>query len=252
MITSREKSNGGRASNKRQRRQSMASNGANDTVVAAKDASSQPQNSVQMDPNCAFCQGTTEKGQHGSPEVLLGCAECGSSGELSTRAKTESRILQACMSEQSRHRRATRLTCSTPRRCAGHPSCMRWGRNTRKVAVAQEYDWRCMECKTCEICKGNDVSVRCVSERERERQSADQVRAHTPRMRSCSAIDATEAGTCTALIHPSPSLRKVSSGASRFLCLVLTSTKRTPPQVNGSAQLASNSAITFRVCSRTA
>lgn len=44
---------------------------------------------------------------------------------------------------------------------AGHPNCMKWSRNTRKIAVAQEYNWRCMECKTCEDCceKGDDVSL---------------------------------------------------------------------------------------------
>lgn len=37
---------------------------------------------------------------------------------------------------------------------------MKWGRNPRKADVAQHYNWRCMECKTCEICceKGDDVS----------------------------------------------------------------------------------------------
>ncbi|PWN41717.1 hypothetical protein IE81DRAFT_272699, partial [Ceraceosorus guamensis] len=44
---------------------------------------------------------------------------------------------------------------------AGHPTCMRWGRATRKVAVAREYAWRCMECKTCEVCsdKGDDAQI---------------------------------------------------------------------------------------------
>lgn len=44
---------------------------------------------------------------------------------------------------------------------SGHPSCMRWGRNPRKVAVTQEYAWRCMECKDCEVCgqKGDDAAI---------------------------------------------------------------------------------------------
>ncbi|PWN33824.1 uncharacterized protein FA14DRAFT_161491 [Meira miltonrushii] len=72
---------------------------------------------------CAFCQGTVQNNfKTGLPEVLISCVECGSSG---------------------------------------HPSCMKWGRNQRKTAVAQEYNWRCMECKTCEICceKGDDSAI---------------------------------------------------------------------------------------------
>lgn len=46
------------------------------------------------------------------------------------------------------------------RKSSGHPNCMKWNRNTRKITVAQQYNWRCMECKTCEQCceKGDDVS----------------------------------------------------------------------------------------------
>lgn len=72
---------------------------------------------------CAFCQGTAAQNfSTGQPELLISCVECGSSG---------------------------------------HPSCMRWGRNQRKIAVAQQYNWRCMECKTCEICceKGDDSQI---------------------------------------------------------------------------------------------
>ncbi|CAO1620086.1 unnamed protein product [Sympodiomycopsis kandeliae] len=60
--------------------------------------------------------------KNGSEEVLISCHECGSSG---------------------------------------HPSCMRWGRNQRKTAVAQEYQWSCMECKICEVCgdKGDDEAI---------------------------------------------------------------------------------------------
>lgn len=72
---------------------------------------------------CAFCRGTTER--HGltkAPELLISCVECGSSG---------------------------------------HPSCMKWSRNKLKTRVAQQYNWRCMECKTCEVCceKGDDSKI---------------------------------------------------------------------------------------------
>jgi hypothetical protein len=37
---------------------------------------------------------------------------------------------------------------------------MQWPRNSRKALVTREYEWKCMECKTCEICalQGDDVS----------------------------------------------------------------------------------------------
>ncbi|CAO1630957.1 unnamed protein product [Parajaminaea phylloscopi] len=54
----------------------------------------------------------------------------------------------------------TLISCCT---CgsSGHPTCMRWGRNLRKIAVTQDYAWRCMECKECEVCgeKGDDAAI---------------------------------------------------------------------------------------------
>lgn len=38
---------------------------------------------------------------------------------------------------------------------------MKWGKSDRKTSVAQNYNWRCMECKTCEVCceKGDDSKI---------------------------------------------------------------------------------------------
>ncbi|KAF9223489.1 hypothetical protein BS17DRAFT_767339 [Gyrodon lividus] len=68
---------------------------------------------------CGFCQGNDSKNQHGEPEVMVSCEECGRSG---------------------------------------HPSCMELG----KVAdIVRSYCWKCVECKTCEICqeKGDDARI---------------------------------------------------------------------------------------------
>lgn len=92
---------------------------------------------------CAFCQGTAHRNfVTAQPEVLISCVECGSSGESGDYCGCKASLLI--------------LALAFP----GHPSCMKWGRNQRKTAVAQNYNWRCMECKTCEICceKGDDVS----------------------------------------------------------------------------------------------
>lgn len=69
---------------------------------------------------CAFCLMPAANPKDG-PKVLISCFECGSSG---------------------------------------HPYCLRWGRNLRKIKVVQSYEWRCIECKKCELCrdKGDDVS----------------------------------------------------------------------------------------------
>lgn len=70
---------------------------------------------------CAFCLQTADRPKGDTPKLLISCCECGSSG---------------------------------------HPSCLKWGRNPTKVRKALSYDWRCIECKKCEICrdKGDDVS----------------------------------------------------------------------------------------------
>ncbi|WFD30467.1 histone acetyltransferase [Malassezia sp. CBS 17886] len=72
---------------------------------------------------CAFCLGTQELNRTtGLPEPLVSCSECGSSG---------------------------------------HPVCMQWGTDGKKLAKAREYDWHCMECKCCEVClqKGDDERI---------------------------------------------------------------------------------------------
>jgi len=42
---------------------------------------------------------------------------------------------------------------------SGHPTCLQMS-SKRLVAMVMSYDWRCIECKPCEICKqkGDDVS----------------------------------------------------------------------------------------------
>lgn len=71
---------------------------------------------------CAFCLQRADRPKGDTPKLLISCFECGSSG---------------------------------------HPACLRWGRNPIKVRKASSYDWRCIECKKCEICrdKGDDVSL---------------------------------------------------------------------------------------------
>ncbi|SPO26503.1 related to histone acetyltransferase 3 (myst) [Ustilago trichophora] len=71
---------------------------------------------------CAFCLQTADRPKGDTPKLLISCYECGSSG---------------------------------------HPSCLRWGRNSTKVRTALSYDWRCIECKKCEICrdKGDDAQL---------------------------------------------------------------------------------------------
>ncbi|SAM82617.1 related to histone acetyltransferase 3 (myst) [Ustilago bromivora] len=71
---------------------------------------------------CAFCLRTAEHPKGDTPKLLVSCHECGSSG---------------------------------------HPSCLKWGRNPTKVRQALSYDWRCIECKKCEVCrdKGDDAQL---------------------------------------------------------------------------------------------
>ncbi|CDS00973.1 hypothetical protein [Sporisorium scitamineum] len=71
---------------------------------------------------CAFCLQTADRPKGDTPKLLISCYECGSSG---------------------------------------HPSCLRWGRNPTKIRKALSYDWRCIECKKCEICrdKGDDAQL---------------------------------------------------------------------------------------------
>ncbi|SPO45666.1 related to histone acetyltransferase 3 (myst) [Moesziomyces antarcticus] len=71
---------------------------------------------------CAFCQQPADRPKENTPKLLISCFECGSSG---------------------------------------HPACLRWGRNPTKVRSALSYEWRCIECKKCEICcdKGDDAQL---------------------------------------------------------------------------------------------
>ncbi|WFD23259.1 histone acetyltransferase [Malassezia equina] len=64
------------------------------------------------------------------PEPLVECSDCGSCGMY------------------------LQLT-------SGHASCMHWDQGGKKLGVVQTYDWRCMECKICEVCldKGDDEQI---------------------------------------------------------------------------------------------
>lgn len=42
---------------------------------------------------------------------------------------------------------------------SGHPSCLRMTPGLAKYVMT--YDWKCLECKPCEICKVPDVSGTC-------------------------------------------------------------------------------------------
>lgn len=77
---------------------------------------------AEIDPECAFCSGSVEKNPTGLPEPMMSCWTCGSSG---------------------------------------HPSCMRWSKNSKKMEKAQGYEWNCMECKECEVCQtaGRDADI---------------------------------------------------------------------------------------------
>ncbi|GAC99261.1 histone acetyltransferase [Pseudozyma hubeiensis SY62] len=78
--------------------------------------------SSQPRPQPRVCRKTADRPKGDTPKLLISCCECGSSG---------------------------------------HPSCLKWGRNPTKVRKALSYDWRCIECKKCEICrdKGDDAQL---------------------------------------------------------------------------------------------
>ena len=75
---------------------------------------------VEIDIWCSFCAGTADHNPQGVPEKMLSCTMCGRSGHL---------------------------------------SCLRMESPKLKYMV-WTYEWRCIECKTCEVCeiKGDDVS----------------------------------------------------------------------------------------------
>lgn len=68
---------------------------------------------------CAFCCNDASHNKIGRPEALVSCFQCGSSG---------------------------------------HPTCLEFD-DMRLVRRIGEYEWRCRECKKCEMCldKGEDV-----------------------------------------------------------------------------------------------
>jgi hypothetical protein len=72
------------------------------------------------DSNCSFCRGTESRNAQGKPEKMSSCCNCGRSG---------------------------------------HHSCLNF--TTKDLVMnSMRGDWRCIECKICEICetKGDDVS----------------------------------------------------------------------------------------------
>ena len=85
---------------------------------------------------CSFCRGNDNGNKHGQPELMVTCAICGRSGKLSAISIPDPPQLSL----------------------SGHPTCM----DLAPVAdIMRSYPWKCIECKTCEICreKGNDVSI---------------------------------------------------------------------------------------------
>lgn len=85
---------------------------------------------------CGFCQGNDSKNKHGHPEPMVSCEECGRSGASTYHHTLPMAVLSL--------------------RSLGHPSCMELG---GVADVVRAYPWKCIECKTCEICfeKGDDV-----------------------------------------------------------------------------------------------
>jgi len=85
---------------------------------------------------CGFCQGNDSKNKHGHLEPMVSCEECGRSGASSHYYTTPTAVLRV--------------------HSLGHPSCMELG---GVADVVRSYPWKCIECKTCEICleKGDDV-----------------------------------------------------------------------------------------------
>jgi hypothetical protein len=77
-------------------------------------------NVVVPDTWCSFCAGTTEANRDKKPEKMVSCTLCGRSG---------------------------------------HFSCLGF-KTAGLIQAVQSYDWLCIECKPCEVCKvkGDDVS----------------------------------------------------------------------------------------------
>lgn len=69
---------------------------------------------------CPICLGSEKRNRDGRPEKLISCNSCGNSG---------------------------------------HPSCLGHN-NASMIKKMRSYDWCCIECKSCEICKikADDVS----------------------------------------------------------------------------------------------
>jgi hypothetical protein len=77
-------------------------------------------NGIVPDPFCSFCGGTKEQNKLGHPEKMVSCHLCGRSGHFTCLAMTNAALQRA----------------------------------------VQEYDWECIECKTCQVCalKEREVS----------------------------------------------------------------------------------------------
>jgi hypothetical protein len=113
---------------------------------------------VRRDTECSFCEGGEESNKSGVPEELVSCAECGRS--------SESRFVQIGKDTRSSKRERfpdRRLRASnvqiTPLSVA-HPSCNDMS-DEGLVETVKLYNWKCMECKKCEVCrkKGQQVSI---------------------------------------------------------------------------------------------
>ncbi|ORY32175.1 hypothetical protein BCR39DRAFT_524465 [Naematelia encephala] len=87
--------------------------------LTAKGASrSQEPNRAPRDPICSFCMGNEQRNRDGQKELMISCVSCGRSG---------------------------------------HRSCLNMV-SPKLRAMVMTYGWKCIECKTCEVCliKGDD------------------------------------------------------------------------------------------------
>lgn len=88
----------------------------------------------RREPECGFCEGNDKRNKQGKPELMHTCSECGRSGMF--RLTLEGQL---------------------PNCLLGHATCMQLA--DADDQSMRSYDWKCTECKTCDVCelKGDDV-----------------------------------------------------------------------------------------------
>ena len=88
-----------------------------------------------------------------------GSIRAGSAGSKN-RAVTRDQYCSFCAGTDERNKTGVPERMTSCHRCgrSGHPSCLQLSHLADRIS---SYDWHCIECKTCEICKvkGDDVSV---------------------------------------------------------------------------------------------